>query len=85
MRRAPGRYFRKWLGKLKLSYADVAARLGVHETTVRNWEKDGARPMVKLAFDRAFRTRTPHKVVAPFGKGDPINRPYKIDMRRKDT
>ena len=66
-RRVPGSYIRKQRSNLKLSYAQVAQVLGVHEITVRNWEKaELLKPIVKLAFDKAFRDKPKHRVVAPF-------------------
>ena len=60
-RYATGAYIRTWMRKLKLSYDDVAEVLGVHPITVRNWEKAGRiRPIVKLAFDKAFRDKPRH-------------------------
>ena len=62
--RTPGKYFRTWMRKLGLSYAEVAYALGVHEITVRNWEKqDLVKPIVRLAFDQVFRGKRRHKVV----------------------
>lgn len=56
-----------WMRKLGLSYADVAQGLGVHEITVRNWEKQKLiRVVVKLAFDHVFRSKPKHRVYTPF-------------------
>lgn len=65
-RRVPGTYVRDWRSALGLTYEEVAEMLGVHPITVRNWEKTKLlKPMVKLAFDKAFRDKPTHKVIAP--------------------
>ena len=64
--RNSGKYFRVWMRKLNLSYAQVAFALGVHEITVRKWEKQKlVKPIVKLAFDQVFRSKPKHKVIEP--------------------
>ena len=53
---ARGSYIRRWRSNLGLTYEEVADTLGVDPVTVRNWEKSPSiKPIVKLAFDRAFR------------------------------
>jgi transcriptional regulator with XRE-family HTH domain len=67
--RATGRYIRKHRTERGLTYAQVAEAMGVHEITVRNWEKSkkALRPLVVLAFKQAVMTRRgTAKVVAPF-------------------
>ena len=50
-----GRYLRRRMAELQISYDDVARALGVHAITVRNWEKQKRlKRIVKLAFERAF-------------------------------
>jgi len=72
-RRVPGTYIRKWRSDLGLSYATVAQVLGVHEITVRHWEKAALlKPLIKLAFDKAFREKPKHKVVAPRFPGEGV-------------
>jgi len=57
---ARGSYIRTWMRKLHLDYDTVAKVLGVHPITVRNWEKSkSVRPIVKMAFDQAFRRDKP--------------------------
>ena len=59
---ATGKYIKRWMLKLDLDYATVAKVLGVHPITVRNWEKaKSIRPIVKFAFDRAFRDSPRHR------------------------
>jgi DNA-binding XRE family transcriptional regulator len=67
-RRATGRYLRKHRTQMELSYTQVAEALGVHEITVRNWEKTKGtlKPIIRLAFDHCFRCKPKFKVVAPF-------------------
>lgn len=55
MQKTSGRYFRRWMRSLDLSYEQVAEDLEVHPVTVRNWEKHGAKRLVKLAFDNLYR------------------------------
>jgi hypothetical protein len=55
MDRFSGKYLRRWMRALDLSYEEVAANLHVHPITVRNWEKDGVPFIAKLAFDRVYR------------------------------
>jgi len=63
---ARGSYIRTWMRKLQLDYEVVAKVLGVHPITVRNWEKSkSVRPIVKMAFDKAFVDRPRHKRVGP--------------------
>ena len=63
---ATGRYIKRWMLKLDLDYATVAEVLGVHPITVRNWEKaKSIRPIVKLAFDKAFRDSPRHRRAGP--------------------
>jgi DNA-binding XRE family transcriptional regulator len=67
-RRISGNYISRWRTELGLSYEEVAEVLGVYPTTVRNWEKSHTvKPLIKLAFDRAFRDRGRHRVVAMAG------------------
>lgn len=59
---ARGSYIRTWMRKLQLNYEVVAKVLGVHPITVRNWEKaKSVRPIVKMAFDKAFVDKPRHK------------------------
>lgn len=68
--KATGRYIRKHRTLRKLTYAQVAKALGVHEITVRNWEKSkkALRPLVVLAFKQAVLRERGYKVIAPFVK-----------------